>query len=219
MAAAGLALSLVVFLAGAGAAAAAGTDPPTAFWAAGGAVSGALVGLLAPSPAKKPSLSSALDQIRKTEAQLQLVADVPEKAATQRALATARQQLFDAVPTAHAALQEAEHQLSQLQTRHDNVHAQSAKTALGKAKSNILPSSGLSAGGIVGILMLGAVFVLLLALAVVLASGGITPPKGFKTNPLPELIKAVITLASAAGTGLISVFAPSPAQSSGGSPQ
>jgi hypothetical protein len=49
----GLGIALVVFFAGATAAIAAGHTPPTALWAAGGAVSGGLIGLLAPSPGAK----------------------------------------------------------------------------------------------------------------------------------------------------------------------
>ena len=45
--------AVIVFFAGATAAVAAGANPPTALWAAGGSVTGGLLGFLAPAPAKK----------------------------------------------------------------------------------------------------------------------------------------------------------------------
>ncbi|HVR05917.1 MAG TPA: hypothetical protein VMS02_07725 [Solirubrobacteraceae bacterium] len=62
----GLGAALVVFFAGATAAVAAGQTPPTALWAAGGAISGALIGLLVPPPGAKASheaLAATLDDV------------------------------------------------------------------------------------------------------------------------------------------------------------
>jgi hypothetical protein len=55
--------------------------------------------------------------------------------------------------------------------------------------------------------MLTVVFGLLLALAIVLASGAINPPSGF-AEPLDDVTKAVLALASAAGTGLLGLLVP-----------
>ena len=61
-----LGLALVVFFAGATAAVAAGADPPTALWAAGGALSGGLLGLLLPSPAPTAVRQAAIEAKRRT---------------------------------------------------------------------------------------------------------------------------------------------------------
>ena len=74
IAAASLGAALVVFFAGATAAVAAGASPPTALWAAGGAISGGLLGLLVPSPAPKGVIQAAADA--KTRALKQSVAEV-----------------------------------------------------------------------------------------------------------------------------------------------
>jgi hypothetical protein len=55
--------------------------------------------------------------------------------------------------------------------------------------------------------VLAGVFVALLALAIVLASGAILPPKGF-AQPLDNVTKAILALASAAGTGVLGLLVP-----------
>lgn len=55
-----LGVALIVFFAGTTAAVAAGASPPTALWAAGGAVSGGLLGLLLPAPAPRGFRSAAV---------------------------------------------------------------------------------------------------------------------------------------------------------------
>src|SRR6201986_417442 len=64
----GLGATLVVFMAGVTAAVAAGQTPPTALWAAGGAVSGALVGLLLPAPGSKERHAAAAALVKATDA-------------------------------------------------------------------------------------------------------------------------------------------------------
>lgn len=61
IAAVALGLSLVVFFAGTTAAVAAGATPPTPLWAAGGAVSGGLLGLLLPGPVPNAVRNAAID--------------------------------------------------------------------------------------------------------------------------------------------------------------
>lgn len=61
IAAASLGLALVVFFAGTTAAIAAGASPPTPLWAAGGAVSGGLLGLLLPGPVPNKVRDAAID--------------------------------------------------------------------------------------------------------------------------------------------------------------
>ena len=60
IAAVALGLSLVVFFAGTTAAIAAGASPPTPLWAAGGAVSGGLLGLLLPGPVPSAVRNAAI---------------------------------------------------------------------------------------------------------------------------------------------------------------
>jgi hypothetical protein len=59
-------------------------------------------------------------------------------------------------------------------------------------------------------------FVGLLALGVVLAGGAVTPPKSFGPEALQSATKAVLALASAAGTGLVGLWAPSPSSRGSG---
>ncbi len=59
-------------------------------------------------------------------------------------------------------------------------------------------------------------FVGLLALGVVLAGGAVTPPKSFGPEALQNVTKAVLALASAAGTGLIGLWAPTPSSQGAG---
>jgi hypothetical protein len=160
VAVASLGAALVVFFAGATAAVAAGASTPTALWAAGGALTGGLLGLLAPQPAPK--------------------------------------EVRDAAVGAKA-------------------NALSRVAAGGGAPAPSTPALDAAAAGTprsaVGALAL--VFVALLALAVVLAGGAITPPTSFGPQSLEHLIKTVVALASAAGTGLIGLMAPSPTTGGG----
>jgi len=60
IAAVSLGLALVVFFAGTTAAIAAGASPPTPLWAAGGALSGGLLGLLLPGPVPNAVRNAAI---------------------------------------------------------------------------------------------------------------------------------------------------------------
>jgi hypothetical protein len=59
-------------------------------------------------------------------------------------------------------------------------------------------------------------FVGLLALSIILAAGAVTPPKSFGSEALQNVTKAVVALASAAGTGLVGLWAPSPSSQGSG---
>jgi hypothetical protein len=215
---AGLALGLVVFLAGASAAVAVSAHPPTAFWAAGGAVSGGLLGLLLPSPQKPGAdVPAALAHLQEAKGHLTPLQDqTPGGQATAgvlHAMDEATISLVSATPGL-GAIDEAQAQLASLPPSTLQTQAQGA---LQNAKAALSPPAKapdwvLAVGGWGPIALAGG-FALLLSLAVVLAAGAITPPASFKTDSLQEVIKAVITLASAAGSGLIGLFAPSPAQS------
>jgi uncharacterized integral membrane protein len=61
---------------------------------------------------------------------------------------------------------------------------------------------------------LAVVFVLLLTLAGFLAGGAITPPKSWGNESLQNLTKTIVALASAAGTAVIGLLAPSPTSGS-----
>jgi hypothetical protein len=149
LAVASLGIALVVFFAGATAAIAAGASPPGVLWAAGGGVSGGLLGLLAPSPVPKAVRTAAIT-------------------AKTASFASAEATLPANRPGVDAA-----------------------------ANAISWPTFG----------MLVGVFVLLLALAIVLAGGAINPPTGF-AQPLDNVTKAVLALASAAGTGVLGLLVP-----------
>jgi hypothetical protein len=222
IAVAGLGLGLVVFLVGASAAVAVGAHPPTAFWTAGGAVSGGLLGLLVPPPTgKQPAdTAGALKAIQQTETNLALI-DAPqaEKDNVAARLANVKQGLVTGVPPAMTAIHDAKSQLDQLQPKGGpiNEHKGSAQEGLATVEAKLLPSSAGATkfGGLVAI-TLAVVFVLLLALGIVLAAGAITPPASFQTGTLQTVTKAVMALATAAGSGLIGLFAHGPTQPAGG---
>lgn len=143
----GLGAALVVFMAGVTAAVAAGQTPPTALWAAGGAVSGALVGLLLPAPGSKERHEAA--------ARIAAGAHKDEEAV--------------------------------------NHEEQAAAAPDTKQTVRVLAS----------------IFVILLVGSIVLGAGVIHPTATFGAEPLKEITKAVLALASAAGSALIGIFAPS----------
>ncbi len=149
LAVASLGIALVVFFAGATAAIAAGANTPGVLWAAGGGVSGGLLGLLAPSPVPKA---------------------VRDAAITAKRLSVTNAEA--AVPANRPAVDAAASAIS-------------------------WPIFGVLAG----------VFVLLLALAIVLAGGAINPPTAFAQS-LDNVTKAVLALASAAGTGVLGLLVP-----------
>jgi hypothetical protein len=88
-----LGVALAVFFAGVTAAVAAGQTPPTALWAAGSAVSGGLLGLLAPSPGSR-------------RRQMQAAAEADERAAT----ATVQEQTHITAALAAPGPDKAEHE-------------------------------------------------------------------------------------------------------------
>lgn len=170
----GLGAALVVFLAGVTAAVAAGQSPPTALWAAGGAISGGLLGLLVPTPGTQAAHA-------KTAAALTAVAD------TMDARAVAAANPADAAAARAAATE---------------VTAEAAGHSVAAAETGVAART---------LVFLALFFVLLLALAIVLAGGAITPPTSF-VESLKGITTAIVALASAAGTAIIGILAPSPAK-------
>jgi hypothetical protein len=154
-----LGLSLVVFFAGTTAAVAAGASPPTPLWAAGGAVSGGLLGLLLPGPVPTAVRNAAIT--------------AKAKAMTARASA----------PAAAAA-----------------APAPATDPEVEAAARSISWTT---------VVALGAVFVLLLILSIVLAGGAIVPPQSFGVGSIQNLTKTVIAMTAAAGTGMIGLLVPS----------
>jgi hypothetical protein len=168
----GLGAALVVFFAGATAAVAAGQTPPTALWAAGGAISGALIGLLVPPPGAKAGQEAAAAQFEAVATRAtRAVEGIAEPHAVEAAQATAGEATREANALRVAAAQTPD-------TRSAMV-------------------------------VLLVLFVLLLALSVILAAGAIEPPAPF-VESLKTVAAAVMTLASAAGTAVIGILAPSP---------
>jgi cobalamin biosynthesis Mg chelatase CobN len=179
----GLGIALAVFFAGATAAVAAGKTPPTALWAAGGAVGGALVGLLAPTPGSK----------RRHEAAAKAAEDLAKQATSEAATHVSLAKAGDAEAPIHEAQAKAEEARAEKAT---------AEATMNKTAAATTPETTLAAVALV------VVFVLLLALGIVLAAGAIVPPEQF-TDSLKNVITAVMALASASGTALIGILSPS----------
>lgn len=180
----GLGLGLVAFFICTAAAIAAGGTPPTALWAVGAAVSGALAGLLVPSPnheARHEAAVAALDAI---------AASAREEAARERNAADGLPGNPDAAATHEARAREA------------GQKADSA-TAQATAHRAAAAEPGLK------VWPLAIIFVVLLVLAVVLSAGAIVPPPAFDES-LKGVTTAVLALASAAGSAIIGIYAPSP---------
>lgn len=179
-----LGAGLAVFFAGITAAVANGQTPPTAAWAAGSAVSGALIGLLVPAPRTKKGHLAAAEAAEAAEQKAN------DEAAEHKAQAAAAE--GDAA---------AEH----------NAKAEVAQTAAAHAASEAIAHRA-AAAGIAGTalasVLLFIVFVVLLALAVLLATGTIEPHQAFIESQ-KSITTAVIALASASGSALIGILAPS----------
>ena len=179
-----LGVALAVFFAGVTAAVAAGQTPPTPMWAAGSAVAGALIGLLVPSPGSK---AAHMDAAKEAAAAAQDAEAIARKA-------TAEPGEVDTHRAAEATAQKANAEAT----------AQKANTeaAAHKAAAASLPETKGAA------LILLAFFILSLGLGIVLAAGAIVPPPPF-IESLKSVTTAVIALASASGSALIGVLAPS----------
>ncbi|HME04002.1 MAG TPA: hypothetical protein VKG38_13350 [Solirubrobacteraceae bacterium] len=162
--------ALIVFFAGATAAVAAGANPPTPLWAAGGAVGGGLLGLLAPTPVSK-DMKQAAKNAKKSVLQAAKLSD------------------------------------AEVESSRDHVPKPTAATApVVESTANATPWGALWG--------LAVVFVLLLIVAGFLAGGAITPPTSWGNESLQNLTKTIVALASAAGTGVLGLLAPSPKSSS-----
>lgn len=182
-----LGAALVVFFAGATAAVAAGQAPPTELWAAGGAVSGGLLGLLVPAPGSAQRLKEAADEAEKAAAAASKEAQTHLEAA---AAAGAEDS------AGHAA------------------RATAAEEAAQKASKEAAEHRTAAAGRVDttwAVVALLAIFVLTLILSVALAAGWIAPAQPF-VESVKEITKAVIAIASASGTALIGLLAPPPSK-------
>jgi hypothetical protein len=273
-----LGAALIVFFFGVSLVLAVGEQPvPTELWAAGGAISGALVGILVPAPAQggATSVASAVagEVVQKSAVDAASRVVRQQEAATQPAATQARgtvEQIGDALPATrllarirnrspHAAAQEAaktavrllrdeagkasadvaaarrtltglegvegpdesvvgraKEALSDAEARHavHDAAANAASGALQEATDRGTASASLSNPKTNAVLVLGAVFLLALAVGIALAAGIITPSKGFETT-LQGAANTLITLAAAAGGALVGLFAPSSSGTSG----
>jgi hypothetical protein len=181
-----LGVALAVFFAGVTAAVAAGQTPPTAMWAAGSAVAGGLIGLLVPPPGSKAAHLSAAEAA--TEAAVHAEATLRETHAEDAA--------GGGPPAARAATAEAVEATVQ-KSRADAAAHTAAAASIPETKG-------------AAFLLLG-VFIMTLALSIALAAGAIVPPMAF-TDLLKSVTTAVIALASASGSALIGLLAPSPSK-------
>jgi lysophospholipase L1-like esterase len=180
----GLGAALIVFFAGATAAVAAGATTPTALWAAGSAVSGALIGLLVPGPRVKKSHQAAAQLAERK-------ADEASKTVDEHSFAAAGAE--GAVAAAHTAKAEAAKAIEERERSAASEHNDAAAAA---------PETTAAA------IALGLVFLLSLALAVVLATGTFSPPHEL-IESLKGVITAIVALAAASGSALIGLLAPS----------
>jgi lysophospholipase L1-like esterase len=180
-----LGAALVVFFAGVTASVAAGQTPPTALWAAGGAVSGALIGLLTPAPGSKKSHEVAAELAEKTAKEAMSAAAAHAEDAAKAAPAEVGS--HQAMATAETATAE----------------KASASAVAHRAAAATMPETGIATA------LLFVVFLATLALGIFLAAGGVVPPPSF-TDSLKSITTAVIALASASGSALIGILAPSP---------
>jgi hypothetical protein len=279
----GLGAALTMFFVGAAVVLAVKGSAPTAFWSAGGAVGGGLLGVLAQPPAGRLSrnqvaarVAGDLTHTAAVQAAKQAADEAPtdQKEAADGAVRAVSNRgigllarvnasvskLTTPVDVAHESVDiaAAAHQ-DQLQGAADRLqaakssleHAQDTESpdkeaavaaaraavaaasvsqvvlkAAATAASQAKPSAAdravtaavtASPSGTpkTAVWMLLLVFLILLGAAVVLAGGAVTPPKAFGNASLDNLIKTIVALASAAGSGLIGLFAPSP--STGGS--
>jgi hypothetical protein len=180
-----LGVALAVFFAGVTAAVAAGQTPPTPMWAAGSAVAGALIGLLVPSPGSK---AAHMDAAKEAAAAAK---DAEATEATARKATAAAAEAAEA--DAHRAMADAAEATAQ---------TANAEAAAHRAVAASLPETKGAA------FLLLAFFVLSLGLGIALAAGAIVPPQPF-IESLKSVTTAVVALASASGSALIGLLAPS----------
>jgi lysophospholipase L1-like esterase len=185
-----LGAALVVFFAGTTAAIAAGATAPPALWAAGSAVSGALIGLLVPAPGAK----------RRHEA---AASEAEHRSATATATAKSHR-LAAAAGDAKADEETAHAEAAEKTAREEASTAVSHREAALTSPETKVPA-----------ILLAAVFVLSLALAVAMAGGAFSPPTELIPS-LKGLITAVVAIASASGSALIGLLAPSSGKSGAG---
>jgi lysophospholipase L1-like esterase len=184
-----LGAALVVFFAGTTAAIAAGATAPPALWAAGSAVSGALIGLLVPAPGAKGRHEAA-------------ASNAEDRAATATATATAeRHRLAGEAGDAKTDEEPANAEAAEKTAREEASAAATHRAAALSSPETKVPA-----------ILLAVVFVLSLALAVAMAGGAFSPPTELVPS-LKGLITAVVAIASASGGALIGILAPSSGKS------
>jgi hypothetical protein len=205
----GLGLALIVFVAGVSTILALNRAVPTEMWAAGGAISGALIGLLVPAPGSGNPAPAAAGQQAAPPAQpvaAQQVATQPQpvQPAVQQAPAQPQpvQQVAQQAPAQPQPVQQVAQQ-APAQPRAVQPVAQKAANAPAASGTSSEPPPT----HIAFVILLLIVFLLTLVSGVALSAGWIVPPSGF-TETLHEATKVLIALASASGTALIGVFAP-----------
>jgi len=275
----GLGTALVFFFAGAAVVLAVKGNAPTAFWAAGSAVAGGLLGLLVEPPGQTPdtnqlattvagdltnsaalraataAAAAHLDQPNAAAAavghvrQRSVVAleQAKRNVAAQATPATAAQAGAQEIAQNHrAAAAAAQQQLAQAQqaltatqaagAQHGIDEAQATQVtaainshvltaAADAAEQSSLEATNNAVTAVAGTrasrtpqqagLVLGIVFVALVILAVVLASGVIGVHHGYDHLAMDNVTKTILSLASAAGSALIGLYAPSPPSGTG----
>jgi lysophospholipase L1-like esterase len=182
-----LGAALVVFFAGTTAAIAAGATAPPALWAAGSAISGALIGLLVPAPGARGRHKAAANA-----AELKAAAATEAAAEHRRAAAAGGANTEGDTEKAEVAEATAREEASAAATR--------------RAVALSAPETKWAT------ILLLAVFFLSLALAVAMAGGAFSPPKELVPS-LKGLITAAVAIASASGSALIGMLAPSSGKS------
>ena len=180
-----LGAALVVFFAGTTAAIAAGATAPPALWASGSAVSGALIGLLVPAPGAKGRHEAAAS-----------------KAEGRAATATAESHRLAAA----AGDTKTDEETAKAEAAEKTAREEASTAATHRAAALSSPETKVPA------ILLAVVFVLSLALAVAMAGGAFSPPKELVPS-LKGLITAVVAIASASGSALIGILAPSSGKS------
>ena len=248
----GLGGALVMFFAAAAAALAVKGNAPTAFWAAGSAVTGGLLGLLARPPGDTPNKPDVAAGVARELTNAAAARAATEEAAKHPDDPQAKQALQDVVNrgvllmdqtagvrpmtalTVAAAAQAAATDVAQA---HRSAAVVAAPTTPGQSAVLEAAATGAEqetlAAATSGVttaaaspssptprhtgLVLFLVFAVLLVLAIVLASGGIGVSHGFGTGAMDNVTKTVVSLASAAGSGLIGLYVPSKAGAGSGS--
>lgn len=214
----GLGAALVVFIAGVSTVLAVHHPVPTEMWAAGGAISGALVGLLVPAPKRgggEPAAEPVQGQpVQGQPVQAQPVQGQPVQGQPVQAQPVQAQPVQgQPVQAQPAPAQPAQPQPVQVQpgaAPQPVVQVPQPVQQAAGGGGEAVPSEQLSTHPAF-VVLLFIVFLATAVAGVALSAGWIVPPSGFEKT-LHETTTAVVALASASGTALIGVFAPTPSK-------